>query len=470
MQTVASLPERLTSAVLAAAVSKTSLLYMIERVPTSLHSDLLLAYAPSIRKNRSLRLPWDELAFEGSVQAMSAAKEFKNLTVLELYHVNAAPYVGPSDGFSKCPSCLPVPDNIEDSNSKPWGYRLQGAPASVADELTGKLIRMAGRLPKLRSFTITCGVIGGATLSGLVKVLSLECWHKLNTCCFQHCAGDVVNSTSEATRDTLVTCMKRLERFQSHIRERAHQRRAQNKTVIDPPPAMVCYWVASSYLAGVHEALMHSHMDNRSFSQFTTIRVAMSATSGLLRVLHLYGCAPSAVGLSVDALENLFTNTTDLESLHVCQHHVLNVVRLVLRELAWSLMRNSGDSATRVLTMMHGAPAPTDAPSWTRLVNKSALQSLKELHVVGTATRGADTKFLSNEKVRKHISVLLAGASHSGSVLKRRFLACFPLVWARCMLCATLELAYRMPCLCAQLYLRFCLIHTQENMFCSMLD
>jgi hypothetical protein len=411
VQTVANLSERLTNLVLAAAVSKTSLLYMIERVPVTLHHDLLLAYAPSIRKNRSLRIPFDEQAFEASVQAMAAAKEFKSLTVLELYHSHAAPYVGASDGTCMCPSQLPMPTNIQDSNIKPWGYRLQGAAAALADELTGKLVRMAGRLPRLRSFTITCGVIGAATLSGLVKVLTLECWTKLNTCCFQHCAGDVVNSTSDSTRDTLVTCMKRLERYESESRERAEERRTKNKVFIDPPPAMVCYWVASSYLAGVHEALMHSHMDPRSFSQFTTVRVAMSATTGLLRVLHLYGCAPSAVGLSVQALQNLFTNTSDLESLHICQHHVLNVARLVLRELAWSLMRNSGDSATRVLTMMHGAPAPTDAPSWTRLVNKSALGSLKDLHVVGSATRGVDTKFLSNEKVRKHISVLLAGVS-----------------------------------------------------------
>lgn len=409
LQIVASLPERLKSAVLAAAVCKTSLLYMIVRVPVALHSELLLAYAASIRKNRSLRLPFDERAFEASVQAMAAAKDFKSLTVLELYHVNAEAHVGPSDGNSICPSQLAMPHNIEDSNSKPWGYRLQGAPAALADELTGKLVRMAGRLPKLRSFTVSCGVIGASTLSGLVKVLTLECWNKLNTCCFQHCAGDVVNSTSVSTRDSLVTCMKRLERFESSSRERVERRRAKNKTVFDPPPAMVCYWVASSYLAGCHEALMHSHMDPRSFSQFVTIRVATSATSGLLRVLHLYGCAPSAVGLSVEALQNLFTNTSDLESLRICQHHVLNVTRLVLRELAWSLMRNSGDSATRVLTMMHGAPAPADAPSWTRLVNKRALQSLKELHVVGGATRGTGAKFLSNEKVRKHISVLLAG-------------------------------------------------------------
>lgn len=413
MQTLASLPTHLTSTVLAAAVHKTSLLYMIERVPNTVHCQLLLAYAPSIRSNRSLRLPFNEQAFEASVLAMAAAKEFKSLTALELYHVNAAAYVGPSDGVAQCPSLLPMPLNMHDSNSKPWGYRLQGAPCALADELTGKILRMAGRLPKLRSFTITCGVIGAATLSGLVKVLTLGCWSKLNTCCFQHCAGDVVNSTSEATRDTLVTCMKRLERYQSCSRERADQgRSSKHRVVIDPPPAMVCYWVASSYLAGIHEALMHSHMDPRSYSQFNTIRVAMSSSSGLLRVLHLYGCAPSAVGLSVEAVQNLFTNTSDLESLHICQHHVLNVARLVLRELAWSLMRNSSDSATRVLTMMHGAPAPSDAPSWTRLVNKSALGSLKELHVVGCATRGADTKFLSNEKVRKHISVLLAGATH----------------------------------------------------------
>ena len=412
MQVVANLPERLTGAVLAAAVCKTSLLFMIERVPISLHRELLLAYAPSIRKNRSLRLPFDERAFEASVQAMAAAKEFKSLTVLELYHVNAAAYVGASDGSTRCPSQLALPSSIEDSNGKPWGYRLQGGPAALADELTGKIVRMAGRLPKLRSFTITCGVIGAATLSGLVKVLSLECWNKLNTCCFQHCAGDVMNSTSDSTRDSLFICMKRLERFESTSRERAEQRRAKSRTVIDPQPALVCYWVASSYLASCQEALMHSHMDPRSFSQFVTIRVAMSSTSGLLRVLHLYGCAPSAVGLSVEALQNLFTNTADLVSLHICQHHVLNVARLVLRELAWSLMRNSGDSATRVLTMMHGAPAPADAPSWTRLVNKSALQSLKELHVVGSATRGVGTKFLSNEKVRKHISVLLAGNNH----------------------------------------------------------
>lgn len=410
LQIVAELPKRLTSAVLAASVSKTSLLFMIDRVPTYLHTDLLLAYAPSVRHSRSLRLPFDEQAFEPSVAAMAAAKEFKSLTVLELYHVNATEYVGPSDGTCRCPSHLPLPSNIHESNSKPWGYRLQGSAAGVADQLTGKLVRMAGRLCKLRSFTITCGVIGAATLSGLVKVLSLECWNKLHSCCFQHCAGDVVNSTSDSTRDSLVTCMKRLERYETESKGTTEQIRAKNKVAFDPPPAMVCYWVASSYLAGIHEALMHSHMEPRSFSQFTTIRVAMNPNSGLLRVLHLYGCAPSAVGLSVEALQNLFTNTSDLESLHICQHHVLNVVRLVLRELAWSLMRNSGDSATRVLTMMHGAPAPTDAPSWTRLVNKSALNSLKELHVVGCATRGTDTKFLSNEKVRKHISVLLAGA------------------------------------------------------------
>jgi hypothetical protein len=409
--------ENLLDTVLNRALAKVSILELISLLPPALHPAALTAYAPSITRCHSLRLPHSELQPESSLLALTAAASFTSLTSLELFHCKAAHAVGPSDGISPIPANLQLPDTClcqENHARRFWDSLKDSCIQPLVDSLVADLLQYASaNFPGLQSLSLALTVVGCSATEALTAAFADGCWPKLNLICMSDCSAELNPLPSAQQR--LNSAFEQAKRLHDRLSE--HQKRS-NCTEAGAAPQQVSMnslpsmpeAIASVLCEGYKHQIEHPELYR--CNKFT-LRVVVSQNG--LEKLYLYECNMTIK--SMKTMGPLIACSTHLEAVHVCQSVMVFIREPLLQALVDQMSASTLTEASVAVAIAdptgplleaakpqafkgresavqapqqhacseHDSDREPDAPARKLLrVSKATFdRSLKELHILG---------------------------------------------------------------------------------------
>lgn len=403
MQILEQLPHpNLVEAVLKSALTETNVLELISLLPHQLHSAALNAYAPSITRCQSLRLPLSEHHAKSSLSAMVAATSFTSLTCLEMFH-SSSTELGPSDGICPLPSDLQLPDTCiyhESDARRFWDSMKDACIMSQVDDLTAKLLTFARRLRNLKSLTLTCTVVGCTVTETLAAAFAGGCWPLLTSFCIQSCSPEE-NARPEA-RNHLRSAFQHAETLQARLQARLDKRPS---SILEPFTMQSVPSLPEAITTVLCEGYSHQlqYPEVYRCNKFT-LRAVVS--SGSLQTLHMYECNLTVQAMK--AVAAVIARSPCLEIVHVCQSMMVFIREPLLGGLVAQLDAAASHDHQCKVTDSHApccekqlsseayvqgtcasqvGPARSSsactAPATKRLRSAEPDHSLKELHVLG---------------------------------------------------------------------------------------
>ena len=318
--------DNLVETVLKSALAQSGVLALISLLPAQLHSAALSAYAPSIIRCNSLRLPHCEHYADASLSAVVAALSFRSLTCLELYHVHASALVGPSDGLCAVPSELQLPDTCifrETDPRRNWERMQDTWVYSQVDRLVMDLLLVTKTFSNLRSLTLTCTVVGTRVTETLSDAFAAGRLPQLTRLGIQNCSPDL-NAPASA-RNRLTRSFQVLGRLEDALRGQ-------------PPKdgfTMQCLpTVPGAVALALCEGYSHQLRCPESYrSEKFTLKVVVC--KGSLKSLHMYEC--NVTVRTMQALSAIIAQSPHLEAIHVCQPVMVFIREPLLQGLAAQL-------------------------------------------------------------------------------------------------------------------------------------